>query len=343
MGNKVIVIGGGIAGLTAASTLAGCGVEVVLLEKEEQTGGHVARWDRLFPTLRPAHEVLEKISGSNLARVKIHVNTHIKRIIRNDGQYLIECEERSNLAADAIILATGYELFEAGRKEEYGYGIYDNVITSADLEDMFRAGKGITNMTGKIPARIGLVHCVGSRDEKVGNMYCSKICCVTGVKQAIELRQALPQAEVFSFYMDLRMFARGFEELYFEAQQKWGVHFIRGRVSECAENQDYSVIVKTEDTLTGRPLKITVDLLVLLVGFVPSSETNRIAGMLGLPVGQDRFLLTTDEHTADNSTILPGVFLTGSLKGPSGIVNTIADARATAIQVIQFLEKIKHV
>jgi heterodisulfide reductase subunit A len=143
--------------------------------------------------------------------------------------------------------------------------------------------------------------------------------------------------------MDLRMFDRGFEELYFEAQQKWGVHFIRGRVSECAENQDYSVIVKTEDTLTGRPLKITVDLLVLLVGFVPSSETNRIAGMLGLPVGQDRFLLTTDEHTADNSTILPGVFLTGSLKGPSGIVNTIADARATAIQVIQFLEKIKHV
>ncbi|MCX6267652.1 MAG: FAD-dependent oxidoreductase [Bacteroidetes bacterium] len=147
----------------------------------------------------------------------------------------------------------------------------------------------------------------------------------------------LPDCEVFSFYMDLRMYDRNFEELYYEAQQKWGVSFIRGRLSECAENPDHSLVLKTEDTLTGRPLKMAVDLMILLVGFVPSPETRKIAAMLGLKSGPDGFLLSSDEHLQDNSTTIPGVFLTGAVKGPACIVNTIADARATAMQVRTFL------
>jgi heterodisulfide reductase subunit A2 len=351
MNKSVVVIGGGIAGMTTAGALSELGFEVVLIEKEDQTGGHVRNWDRLFPSRRPGKEVIDFIGKNMGPGVEIQCGTTVSSIDKNPDGFTIhtgKCKMQSAnsktqtadsemLTADGIVLATGYELFDARKKEEYGYGIYDNVITSAELEAMFKEGKKITTHDGKIPKRVGIIHCVGSRDEKVGNLYCSKVCCVTGVKQAIEIREMLPGCEVFSFYMDLRMYDRNFEELYYEAQQKWGVNFIRGRLSECAENPDHSLLLKTEDTLTGRPLKMTVDLVVLLVGFVPRPETRKISQMLGLQSGPDGFLLSADEHVQDNSTSVPGVFLAGAVKGPACIVNSIADARATALQVKTYL------
>jgi len=338
MENKVIIIGGGIAGLTAAKTLAESNIGVTLLEKEPQPGGHLKRWDRLFPTLRPGREVLDSLLQDMPEKVSLRNNIRIRHIERNNSHFIVNLDNGELLNANALVIATGFDLFDATRKEEYGYGIYDNVITSADLEEIFHQGPAVLTPTGKIPSRVGFVHCVGSRDEKAGNIYCSKVCCVTGVKQAIEIRQAHPATEVFNFYMDLRMYDRNFEELYLEAQQKWGVNFIRGRVSECSENPDHTIVVKTEDTLTGKPLKINVDLLVLLIGFVPSAETVRLSAMLGLPAGPDRFLRSADEHLADNLTAVPGVFITGAVKGPASIVNTVADARATAVQALHFLQ-----
>ncbi|MEI7727403.1 MAG: FAD-dependent oxidoreductase [Bacteroidota bacterium] len=337
MNKKVVVIGGGIAGLTTAGSLSESGMQVVLLEKETQTGGHVKNWDRLFPSRRPGTEVMDFIQKNLGSDVEIKCGFTVTSIEQNQGLFSVYSHTGELVTADSLVIATGYELFDARRKEEYGYGIYDNVITSAELETIFKQGNKITTHDGKTPKRVGIIHCVGSRDEKVGNLYCSKVCCVTGVKQAIEIREMLPDCEVFSFYMDLRMYDRNFEELYFEAQQKWGVSFIRGRLSECAENPDHSLVLKTEDTLTGRPLKMTVDLLVLLVGFVPGPETRKIAQMLGLQFGPDGFLLSLDEHVQDNSTSIPGIFLAGAVKGPACIVNAIADARATALQVNRYL------
>ncbi len=124
-----------------------------------------------------------------------------------------------------------------------------------------------------MPQRIGFIHCVGSRDEKVGNLHCSKVCCVTAVKQAIEVKEMLPHAEIFLFYMDLRMFGRHFEELYKEAQQKYGIQFIRARLSEAFENPDGSLQIRIEDTLLAKPMKMTLDLLVLMVGIQPDKKT----------------------------------------------------------------------
>ena len=164
-----------------------------------------------------------------------------------------------------LVVATGFDLFRSERKEEYGYGIYDNVITSADLEIMFR--KGEVKMTdGRSPERIGIVHCVGSRDEKVGNLYCSKLCCVTAVKQAIEIKGNLGESKVFCFYMDMRMGGAHYEELYRESQEKYGVNYIRGKVSEVCETINNRLVVKVEDTLAGRPLKMELDMLVLMAG-----------------------------------------------------------------------------
>ena len=244
----------------------------------------------------------------------------------------------SEFKANALIIATGFDLFEAGRKEEYGYGIYNNVITSANLEEKFKSGKSILTAEGVVPKRIGMIHCVGSRDEKVGNLYCSKVCCVTGVKQAIELKEMHPGSAVFNFYMDLRMYDRNFEELYYEAQQKWGISFIRGRLSECAENPDGSIVIRTEDTLTGKPLKMTLNLLVLLAGFVPAAGTASLAGMLGLKTGTDGFVNPADPHIKNNLSGIPGVYLTGAVKGPVSISEAIADARAAAALTSEYLK-----
>lgn len=338
MNNRVVVIGAGVAGMTAAGALADLGLEVILLEKKSETGGHVKNWDRLFPSRRPGSEVMDFLNNGLNARVDARCGVSVNSIERRDGLFTIDLEDNQVIIANSLVLATGYDLFDARKKEEYGYGIYDNVITSAELEAIFKSEEKITTHDGKTPQRIGIIHCVGSRDEKVGNLYCSKVCCVTGVKQAIEIREMLPDCEVFNFYMDLRMYDRNFEELYYEAQQKWGVNFIRGRLSECAENPDHSLVLKTEDTLTGRPLKMKVDMMVLLVGFVASPETRLIANMLGLESGADGFLLSADEHVQDNGTTIPGVFIAGAIKGPACIVNTMADARATAMQVKTYLE-----
>jgi len=338
MDQEIIVIGGGVAGLTTCSALSDLGYKVTLLEKEDTLGGHVKNWDRLFPNFRPAEEVTSFIQKEISGTHRVITKASIEEISTQDGAFKVSLTNMESLRGEAVVIATGYELFNASKKEEYGYGIYDNVITSAELEQLFKEHKKILTAAGKEPGRIGIVHCVGSRDEKVGNLYCSKVCCVTGVKQAIELKQAIPGAEIYGFYMDLRMYDRSFEELYFEAQQKYGINFIRGRISECAENDDHSILVKTEDTLTGRPLKMTVDLLVLLIGFTPSNETKRLAGMVGLKTGTDGFLLSLDEHLHDNSTPVAGIFIAGTVKGPATIANSIADARATALQVDHYLK-----
>jgi heterodisulfide reductase subunit A len=324
--------------METASQLARMGIEVELIEKESQLGGHLSNWDRLFPNRRDSKEVFEYLEKGMHDGISLHLNAEIEAIRQNEDQFSVLFRNGEILSSDVLIIATGYEVFDARKKEEYGYGIYDNVITSVELEAFFRNNKQKNLFKGITSKRIGIVHCVGSRDEKAGNLYCSKLCCITGVKQAIEIKELKPESEVFCFYMDLRMFDRHFEEMYYEAQEKWGIQFIRGRLSEAAENADSTIMVKLEDTLTGLPLKMNVDLLVLLVGFVPSPETRRLAAMLGLKEGEDRFLCPSDEHTLSNSTIVPGVFIAGTVKGPAGISNTITDARATAIQIASYLK-----
>jgi len=339
MNKRTLVIGGGVAGLTAASHLASLGVSVTLIEKEDHTGGHAAGWSHLFPTRRPAGEVISFLERGNSGKTEIITGKTVTSIGRNNGGFTASLSDLSTLQGDAVILATGFDLFDAARKEEYGYGIYENVITSAELESVFRSGEPVRTRNGKPPRKVAFIHCVGSRDEKVGNLYCSKVCCVTGVKQAIEIREKMPATEVFSFYMDLRMFDRFFEELYFEAQQKWGVSFIRGRLSECAENPDHSIVIKTEDTLTGRPLKMTVDLVVLLVGFTPRACNRWLGTLPYLTKGVDGFITANDGHIDNNGSAVPGIYLAGTIKGPGGIAETIADARATALQVYEYLSK----
>ncbi|MBN2347365.1 MAG: CoB--CoM heterodisulfide reductase iron-sulfur subunit A family protein, partial [Bacteroidales bacterium] len=333
---KVLIVGAGIAGLEAASLLSSAGYEVTLVEKKNKTGGNVAGWDRLFPNRRPANEIFKYLKENYKGGVNVKTETTVTSIKRVNKNFIIRLSDGEYLEPDAMLLTTGFQLFDATRKEEYGYGIYDNVITSADLEGIFKTGRTIQTSAGKIPGRIGFVHCVGSRDEKTGNNYCSALCCVTGVKQAIEVKEMIPGCEVYNFYMDLRMYGRYYEELYREAQEKWGIQFIRGRLSEAAENASGGLKLKVEDTLAGRPLGITVDLLVLLVGMEPAVDTKILAEMLDINSGDDGFLIPADSHTRGNKTATPGIFLAGTCTGPKCINSTMADSRAAVFEIIKY-------
>ncbi|PKP19608.1 MAG: FAD-dependent oxidoreductase [Bacteroidetes bacterium HGW-Bacteroidetes-21] len=339
MNKRVLIVGAGIAGMEAAAGLSSLNYEVLLFEKDEKPGGHLKNWERLFPTQRLGSEVLEFLEKGIGETVKLISNTNIISAEKSDKNFKVVSDKGDVWYGDALLITTGYDLFEARKKEEYGHGIYDNVFTSAELESLFLNKKELLTHQNKKPARIGFIHCVGSRDKKVGNVYCSKVCCVTAVKQAIEVREKLPECEVYCFYMDLRMYGMHFEELYNEAQEKWGVTFIRGRLSETAENIDKSLQIKVEDTLLGRPLRMTVDMLVLMVGFVPSKSTTMLGKEVGIDFNSNGFLKTMDEHTSTNITGKPGVFVAGTCTSPQTITNTIIDGRSAALTIHEWLSK----
>lgn len=335
----IAIIGGGIAGMETACALTDAGHWVTLIEKEAQLGGKLNQWSYLFPDFTPVEkiksELFDKCQDKDFS---ILLQTKVKSLERNRDKFKLETSNGQKLDADAIVVASGYDIFDAQRKEEYGYKIYDHVVTSADLEKMLKPEGNLSVAAGQNPKRIAFVHCVGSRDEKSGNHYCSKVCCITGVKQAIELKKRLPEAEIFCFYMDLRMYGKHFEELYREAQEKYDIQFIRGRLSEASEKINKSLLIKAEDTLSGRPLKMNVDLLVLLVGMEAGKGTTEAALGCGIACEESGFLKTDDSFLNSNLSSKEGVFLAGSCTAPMSVNDTISHARSAAQEVNNYLK-----
>ena len=334
---NIVVIGGGPSGLEASANLHKMGYNVILVEKSSALGGHLAKWDRLFPQGIPAKDVLEGMI-SNINGVKYFLNANVQSINALGKSYNVILDNGITVLADAVLFATGFDLFKAEKKEEYGYGIYERVITNADLENWFRTKED--SRVANNPKRIGFVHCVGSRDEKAGNRYCSKVCCATAVKQACEIKQEFPDAVVFCFYMDLRMFGRGYEDLYLSAQKEYGVRFIRGRVSEVAENINKELVVKAEDTLSGKPIKVTLDLLVLMAGMQNCRAGAKVAGQIGVAgMETDGFFETKDTIYSLQQSNKPGVFFAGACTGPKTLPDSLHEARAAALAIHNYLQE----
>lgn len=335
MKETVLVVGGGIAGMETAVQLKALGLTPVIVEKKGSLGGHVAQWNRLFPDMTPASKVLEPYEMA-LKEVDIYTDTEIASINYLQKGYTVVLSNGKNLRCKAVVLATGFKLFEAEKKEEYGYGIYDRVITNRDLENWFN-----TRSDERVPAKpaaIGFVHCVGSRDVKAGNSQCSKVCCITAIKQAIEMKELFPDAEIYCFYMDLRLFGKKYEDFYINAQRDYGIHFIRGRVSEVAETIDGRVQVKAEDTLSGKPVKVKLDLLVLMSGIICHRGNHDLARSVSLPVDEDGFFRSLDNIAGVTRTDRKGLFLAGTCTGPKTIPETLAEARSAALNVYEYLK-----
>ena len=335
MAENVVVIGGGPCGIEVSRNLRDLGYTPILLEQQSELGGHLRKWDRLFPEGVEARKVLKELT-SDLKGVKYFTEAQIDSITRSRKGYTVNVSSGMTFESKALVLTTGFKLFPAEKKEEYGYNIYDRVITNADLEQYFRTRKDprIQN-----PKTIGFVHCVGSRDEKACNRQCSKVCCATAVKQASELKELFPDATIYSFYMDLRLFGRSYEDMYLTAQKKYGIRYIRGRVSEVSEDIDGKVFIKAEDTLLGKPLKMKLDLLVLMTGIVSNESNAQLSKMLDIPTGEDGFFVAKDTILEPTRAKDSGLFMAGTCTGPKTIPETISEARATAIQVHKYLSK----
>ncbi|MDD2963325.1 MAG: FAD-dependent oxidoreductase [Bacteroidales bacterium] len=340
-GKHIVIVGAGPAGLAASSVLPRLGYRVTMIDRSNTLGGHLSKWYQLFPDRAAATVLLEQLTDEVPDSVSTMLGREVTGGSVSSGAVELTLDHGEHLSANGLIMATGFDLFDARRKEEYGYGIYDNVFTQAEIEEMFRQGQIETRHHRK-PRSIAFLHCVGSRDLKAGVAYCSKVCCVTGVKQAIELRELLPDAAIYNFYMDLRMFGRGFEELYQQAQERYNIRFVRGRISEAAESSDGSVIIKAEDTLTSRPLKLTVDMLVLLTGMQPAAGSLELAAKLGLVLGDDSFLKPYGLTQQTFKTSYPHVVLAGSCTGPTTLTEAILSGRSAAMALHESLFKLTN-
>lgn len=328
----IAIIGAGPAGIEAASVLAKQH-QVTIFEKEEKPLCNIRDKAFLFPDFSSADELADKLEAKlSHGNITIKAATPVVSMHRTGEQWTLTTVAGETAVFDVVLLATGYKVFDAHQKEELGYGIYKGVITSLEMEKMIKENK-VRNIMDEVPKQIVFLQCVGSRDEKSGNHYCSKVCCVTAVKQAIEIKKLHPETDVYIFYMDLRMWGQGFEEMYREAQEKYGVNFVRGRISEAASTFDNRVQIKAEDTLMGNPMTMTADLLVLMVGMCASEGTAALSKCAGID-GLYRFAQSLSPHTEDNLTVQPGLFVAGACKRPMSIEDTIQDARAAALAIM---------
>ncbi|MGP8337250.1 MAG: CoB-CoM heterodisulfide reductase HdrA2 [Methanosarcinaceae archaeon] len=247
------------------------------------------------------------------------------------------------LTVGAIIVATGYQLFDASRKEEYGYGIYPDVVTNMELERMLNAsgptrGKVVVPSSGEVPGRVAFIQCVGSRDATVDNTYCSRVCCMSAIKNAIMLKERYPDIEIVIHYIDIRASGEMYEE-YYERTQSMGVDFIRGKVAQVSENTDGNLLLRFEDTLESKILEETYDLVVLSTGMEANRHADNISKMLNLSRRPDRFFSSAHPKMRPVDAHINGIFIAGCASGPKEIQVSIAQGGAAAARVVRLLNK----
>lgn len=256
-----------------------------------------------------------------------------------------QTERIEEIEVGAIILATGFKAFDARRIPRYGYGIYPDVYTSLEIERMVNAagpteGK-IVLKNGEEPKAVGIIHCVGSRDDKT-NAYCSRVCCMYSLKLAHLIKERT-SAEVYNFYIDMRTPGKGYEEFY-EKLMRENVHFVRGRVAEVTDwamekEEEGRLVIRAEDTLIGMVRRIPVDMVVLSVGLEPQPDAESVRRIFNISCSHEGWFLERHPKLAPVSTFTDGVFLAGACQGPKDIPDSVAQAGAAAAEAMALIDK----
>ncbi|MBU0496025.1 MAG: FAD-dependent oxidoreductase [Chloroflexi bacterium] len=252
-------------------------------------------------------------------------------------------DEMVDLDVGTVVVATGFDPFNAQRKPEFGYGRYPNVISGLQFERLASASgptAGKIKLNGKEPQEIVFIHCVGSRDKQCDAPYCSRICCMYTAKQAHLAHDKVPGAKITVFYMDVRAFGKGFEEFYDRVRGE-GITYRRGNPSEIYKRGD-KLVVRAEDTLLGRTVEVPADLVVLATGVQPRADAGQVAEMLGLARSEDGFFTEAHPELRPVDTQRPGVFLAGTCQAPKDIPDTVAQAKAAAARAIVTLSRLRR-
>ncbi len=423
-----LVVGGGIAGIQAALEIADAGFPVYLVEREPSIGGHMAQFDKTFPTLdcsaciltpkmvqAGSHKNITLLTWSEVTKVEGYVGSFQVKVNKKarfvneelctgcgicwekcpkkvvddvfeagmgerkavytpfpqavpkypvidapNCTYFLKgtckaCEkfcptgaidfnqkdEEITLEVGNVILATGWDPFDARRITQYGYGRLPNVYTSLEFERLSNAagptGGNIILRDGKsVPKVVGIVHCVGSRDKNY-NEYCSSICCMQSLKFA-HLVHEKTGAEVYNFYIDIRTPAKGYEEFYHRLLEE-GTHFVRGKVAEITDavrlpGEEGKTIIQVEDTLTGTQLRVPVDMAILSVGLEPRHDSKETAKLFGISCSADGWLIERHPKLDPISTMTEGIYIAGCVQGPKDIPASVVQGAAASARVL---------
>ncbi|MEM1563130.1 MAG: CoB-CoM heterodisulfide reductase HdrA2 [Candidatus Bathyarchaeia archaeon] len=243
--------------------------------------------------------------------------------------------ETVELEVGTIIVATGADVFDPSKLPQYGYGKYLNVITSLEFERLINAGgpsggRLIRPGDMKVPKRVAFIQCVGSRSNRTGRTYCSNVCCMNTIKDSLLIKEHWPETEIYVFYVDIRAYGKGFEDLYKRAKKE-GVIFIRGLPAEIIEDKKTrNLWLIGENTLLKEPYKMNFDMVILSVGLEPRKDSEVIQRLLTLSRTQDGFFMEAHPKLRPVDAATGGIFFAGCAEAPKDIKDSVTQASAAA-------------
>jgi heterodisulfide reductase subunit A len=344
---STLIIGGGIAGMSAALEIANAGKTVYLIEKSKDLGGHAAKLDLTFPYLTSAQQMMKPLikSVKTHKNIQLFLDTEIKEIFGYIGNFETTIKKDgkdTKLNFGNIIVATGLRPSDASKVINYGYGKIPDVITSLEFEEMLNKGK-IVKKDGNEPKNVAIIHCVGSRNKEQ-HEYCSRTCCLTALKYANQLRSALPTTNIYELYADMRTMGKGCEELY-AATSRQHVMFMmfdqqndQPKIKQ-AKGKDYSMLIELNEKLSGEAIEVPADMVILMTGMEAHANTKEIAHSVGISMDGNAFYIEKHPKLDPVATTTNGVYIVGGCQGPKDIPDSVSQARAAAARIMGIMAK----
>ncbi len=336
---EVLVVGAGVAGLRAALALASMGNEVVVVEKTGRAGGKVAGRTDLFPGGVDGNAIVDGLLDRvrNTPAIKLFTNASVAGVAGSLGQFRVrvavgEPAQELDFTVGAVLVATGFDPYRP-EPGEYGAGS-PSVITIGDFVKLCESGTGELVHQGRRIRSVGFIYCVGMRQTKGKNRYCSRVCCTAAIQASLSMHRRYPGVRAYHFYRDIRTYGKQ-EVLYAESSRAGDTYFMFGekdppKVDATADG----AVISVKDLLTKkRDIEVPVDLVVLVTGAVAQADSPQIAGAFKIPVGADGFFNEIHPKLRPVETVINGVFLGGSCQGPKNITETLASSLAAAAKI----------
>jgi heterodisulfide reductase subunit A len=351
---NVLVIGGGIAGMTAALEVADAGNIVYLVEKDDHLGGNLARVDLTAPYLYSARDLLtEKITRTNNSKkIQVYMQSKVTNLTGYIGNFkaTINSFNRNppvrnkpvEVEIGNVVVCTGYKEFDASRIVHYGYGKLPNVITSFELEKMIRAGR-IETKEGKIPKYVALIHCVGSRSQEF-HPYCSRVCCMTALKYAHEIKSANSESYISDIYIDMHAFGKGHEDFYRRSSEAKTLFLMyekgdRPVIHKASPKDDCEMLIEVNEKLSGEVIEIPADLVILMVGMEAREDSREVARIVNISQDKEGWFIESHPKLEPVATTTDGIFIAGTCVAPKDIPDSVAQARAAAARILARIAK----
>jgi heterodisulfide reductase subunit A len=339
-----LVIGGGIAGISAALEIADAGKKVFLIEKKDKLGGYASQIDLTYPYMFGASKLIKPLISSveNHPNITVLKNTVIKEIFGYVGNFETTVrdsdEQEKKLEFGNIIVATGLKPFNPEVIESYKYNKIPDVITSLEFEKMLQTGRILTD-SGEQPKNIAIIHCVGSRNKE-NHEYCSRTCCMSALKYANQIRSALPEANIYDIYSDMRAFGKGCEELYTKTSRK-NVMFLmfdqqKGKpvITRANGSSEFSMLIEFDEQLSRERIEVPADLVILMIAMESHSDAKNIAHAAGVSMCGNEFFIEKHPKLDPVATTSDGVYVVGTCQSPKDIPDSIAQAKAAAARIL---------